>query len=152
MLCYFFFSSRRRHTRCSRDWSSDVCSSDLGTISRDDELLSKLTVSFSNVCLQDPEVLFRFGQLGDRHGVVVVQQQVIHPDEPEEYRGLGPGGVSIEHVLTQGMVVDERQVVLSRQGGGQPYAAPWESIGHPGEHGGSEMMHLVHNNASIYFA
>src|SRR3989449_824153 len=29
MRCYFFFSSRRRHTRCSRDWSSDVCSSDL---------------------------------------------------------------------------------------------------------------------------
>src|SRR5690554_7573625 len=27
-LC-FFFSSRRRHTRCGRDWSSDVCSSDL---------------------------------------------------------------------------------------------------------------------------
>src|SRR5256884_899197 len=27
--CFFFFSSRRRHTRCSRDWSSDVCSSDL---------------------------------------------------------------------------------------------------------------------------
>src|SRR6266542_4736934 len=31
-MCYwffFFFSSRRRHTRCYRDWSSDVCSSDL---------------------------------------------------------------------------------------------------------------------------
>src|SRR5207245_10829262 len=27
--CFFFFSSRRRHTRCYRDWSSDVCSSDL---------------------------------------------------------------------------------------------------------------------------
>src|SRR6266498_5203739 len=27
--CCFFFSSRRRHTRCGRDWSSDVCSSDL---------------------------------------------------------------------------------------------------------------------------
>src|SRR5699024_11776555 len=27
----FFFSSRRRHTRSKRDWSSDVCSSDLGT-------------------------------------------------------------------------------------------------------------------------
>src|SRR5699024_11411473 len=26
----FFFSSRRRHTRSKRDWSSDVCSSDLG--------------------------------------------------------------------------------------------------------------------------
>src|ERR1022692_2692639 len=32
MLCYscfFFFSSRRRHTRLQGDWSSDVCSSDL---------------------------------------------------------------------------------------------------------------------------
>src|SRR5215475_15838179 len=30
MVCwFFFFSSRRRHTRFSRDWSSDVCSSDL---------------------------------------------------------------------------------------------------------------------------
>src|SRR5207245_6048479 len=28
----FFFSSRRRHTRCYRDWSSDVCSSDLGNV------------------------------------------------------------------------------------------------------------------------
>src|SRR5690606_40805873 len=28
-LFVFFFSSRRRHTRFSRDWSSDVCSSDL---------------------------------------------------------------------------------------------------------------------------
>src|SRR5699024_451661 len=27
--CFFFFSSRRRHTRSKRDWSSDVCSSDL---------------------------------------------------------------------------------------------------------------------------
>src|SRR2546429_196849 len=26
--CFLFFSSRRRHSRCSRDWSSDVCSSD----------------------------------------------------------------------------------------------------------------------------
>src|SRR6266498_5435452 len=42
MLC--FFSSRRRHTRCGRDWSSDVCSSDLGPgLERGDEsLLSEL--------------------------------------------------------------------------------------------------------------
>src|SRR6478752_2510626 len=37
MMIFFFFSSRRRHTRCSRDWSSDVCSSDL-----DDGLLDAL--------------------------------------------------------------------------------------------------------------
>src|SRR3712207_917914 len=29
---FFFFSSRRRHTRYWRDWSSDVCSSDLGAV------------------------------------------------------------------------------------------------------------------------
>src|SRR5215831_20714843 len=29
-MCDIFFSSRRRHTRCLSDWSSDVCSSDLG--------------------------------------------------------------------------------------------------------------------------
>src|SRR6266542_4985781 len=29
LFFFFFFSSRRRHTRCYRDWSSDVCSSDL---------------------------------------------------------------------------------------------------------------------------
>src|SRR5690554_3742882 len=34
-LFFFFFSSRRRHTRCGRDWSSDVCSSDLIRFSRD---------------------------------------------------------------------------------------------------------------------
>src|SRR5690606_38770381 len=32
MSLFFFFSSRRRHTRFSRDWSSDVCSSDLQLI------------------------------------------------------------------------------------------------------------------------
>src|SRR5215203_6758252 len=29
LMLFFFFSSRRRHTRYWRDWSSDVCSSDL---------------------------------------------------------------------------------------------------------------------------
>src|SRR5256884_895234 len=40
---FFFFSSRRRHTRCSRDWSSDVCSSDLGVTPDMIEVYSQLT-------------------------------------------------------------------------------------------------------------
>src|SRR5437870_6873091 len=32
----YFFSSRRRHTRWPRDWSSDVCSSDLARLTRTD--------------------------------------------------------------------------------------------------------------------
>src|SRR5439155_7185613 len=37
---FFFFSSRRRHTRWPRDWSSDVCSSDLILLRRAAMLLS----------------------------------------------------------------------------------------------------------------
>src|SRR5699024_12526841 len=57
LLSLFFFSSRRRHTRSKRDWSSDVCSSDLQSV--DDEypafranilnVIRKLTIS----CHQD---------------------------------------------------------------------------------------------------
>src|SRR5439155_7271946 len=36
LLC-FFFSSRRRHTSWPRDWSSDVCSSDLSCCQDDEE-------------------------------------------------------------------------------------------------------------------
>src|SRR3712207_8265242 len=40
----FFFSSRRRHTRYWRDWSSDVCSSDLEVFAREEpELAQGLT-------------------------------------------------------------------------------------------------------------
>src|SRR5690606_8593426 len=46
-LFVFFFSSRRRHTRFSRDWSSDVCSSDLTVmdlITREPELTDLVLV------------------------------------------------------------------------------------------------------------
>src|SRR6266496_5157823 len=39
-LSFFFFSSRRRHTRSLRDWSSDVCSSDLGPLPGEVRLLA----------------------------------------------------------------------------------------------------------------
>src|SRR6266542_3229763 len=45
---FFFFSSRRRHTRCYRDWSSDVCSSDLVVRADDVESLE------SQVHLEEP--------------------------------------------------------------------------------------------------
>src|SRR5699024_730184 len=34
IFLFFFFSSRRRHTRSKRDWSSDVCSSDLDSLTK----------------------------------------------------------------------------------------------------------------------
>src|SRR2546422_5141343 len=60
----FFFSSRRRHTRCSRDWSSDVCSSDLWTSSpptwtvRSSVLAARRPAEMSALlCLADAQVL-----------------------------------------------------------------------------------------------
>src|SRR3712207_7451622 len=43
-MSIFFFSSRRRHTRYWRDWSSDVCSSDLSsfTVGEDDRVIEGL--------------------------------------------------------------------------------------------------------------
>src|SRR5699024_11902365 len=54
VVCYFFFSSRRRHTRSKRYWSSDVCSSDLG-VGRDNRRVyvspETLTIVFTGVGL-----------------------------------------------------------------------------------------------------
>src|SRR6266481_8276792 len=41
MKCFFFFSSRRRHTRWNCDWSSDVCSSDLLWQYRSDGIMAR---------------------------------------------------------------------------------------------------------------
>src|SRR5215467_11049892 len=47
MMFYFFFSSRRRHTRLQGDWSSDVCSSDLGLALNGTTAAGPQTVSLS---------------------------------------------------------------------------------------------------------
>src|SRR5690606_39296543 len=74
---FFFFTSRRRHTRFSRDWSSDVCSSDLkggsfcmrivgtpgdrmhwhsGILHRNSEVLGPLELRFANVQSKDVKI------------------------------------------------------------------------------------------------
>src|SRR2546429_8292365 len=73
-LYFFFFSSRRRHTRCSRDWSSDVCSSDLSEISL------KLHGSPSHHAF--PRVL-RSGGLIDALGPKLGGQKTTHPETGE---------------------------------------------------------------------
>src|SRR2546422_9645798 len=55
---FFFFSSRRRHTRCSRDWSSDVCSSDLAKLyeqlkQASDELERKIQAATADIAQQN---------------------------------------------------------------------------------------------------
>src|SRR2546430_12093666 len=88
LYVYFFFSSRRRHTRFDCDWSSDVCSSDLGSLLRD-HLLEEL----------DREGLHVHGVRGvgirlNRRGIAV------HEDDPDPFfaersAGLGTGVVEL---------------------------------------------------------
>src|SRR5205814_3348936 len=49
-LVVFFFSSRRRHTRCLSDWSSDVCSSDLARRSHLVEQPGRLLLDERRAC------------------------------------------------------------------------------------------------------
>src|SRR5271163_5048660 len=55
---FFFFSSRRRHTRSDRDWSSDVCSSDLfgAVVAKLDEAMFDLNKKVTAQMLRDREI------------------------------------------------------------------------------------------------
>src|SRR5256885_8616866 len=83
---YFFFSSRRRHTRLQGDWSSDVCSSDLDDDGLrahiaecvraacddvDDAVLNKMTERTSMVAgdYSDPSVFTRLAQRSEERRV-----------------------------------------------------------------------------------
>src|SRR5947209_10168783 len=48
LYCFFFFSSRRRHTRYWRDWSSDVCSSDLSSSACKRSLIPRISRNRTN--------------------------------------------------------------------------------------------------------
>src|SRR2546426_9182673 len=73
LLVYFFFSSRRRHTRLQGDWSSDVCSSDLSPIGRRGDLWGAHGVLVGSRCEYVTEwwAAVRIEVLGGRHHVGV---------------------------------------------------------------------------------
>src|SRR5699024_11599584 len=61
---YFFVSSRRRHTRSKRDWSSDVCSSDLLSVARQNQH-------------QDDQTLDHEMSWADAMGLIVIEGLII---------------------------------------------------------------------------
>src|SRR5207245_5183309 len=81
----FFFSSRRRHTRCYRDWSSDVCSSDLALPKIED--LPKIDVKFGSEFDVDLRKVLDLGQ-SPRLGAVgqVTIRKIKDRDRSEERR------------------------------------------------------------------
>src|SRR5690606_97554 len=77
----FFFSSRRRHTRFSRDWSSDVCSSDL------DAVLLDAPCSATGVVRRQPDILLH-RRPEDIESLVAAQARLLDAVWPL----LRPGG------------------------------------------------------------
>src|SRR5256884_6027247 len=95
----FFFSSRRRHTRCSRDWSSDVCSSDLAI---GDKLLASVAQRLV-ACGRHSDTVSRQG--GDEF--VVLLPQIAHAADAA--------------VLAQKMRSEERRVGKECRSRWSPY-------------------------------
>src|SRR5204863_1525324 len=76
----FFFSGRGRHTRSLRDWSSDVCSSDLDVLiierenilARSDHKRARVYISFGREFTLDiPNQQFRYVDTGEKEPLVV---------------------------------------------------------------------------------
>src|SRR5256885_12871386 len=71
---FFFFSSRRRHTRLQGDWSSDVCSSDLRNLA-----LTKARLAWVRLERGEPDAAVRAFEEANR----------LRPDEGAVLLGLG---------------------------------------------------------------
>src|SRR5687768_17622250 len=93
-LC-FFFSSRRRHTSCSRDWSSDVCSSDLD-----------LFRAVRDVVASEYELLGELGR-GEKGTVVYLARELATRNLVALKLDRGPSGGDADYELTVLSQLDE---------------------------------------------
>src|ERR1035437_5916160 len=57
VFCFVFFSSRRRHARYWRDWSSDVCSSDLLSGQMRGQVFHSATDTYQTIDLMDDQLV-----------------------------------------------------------------------------------------------
>src|SRR5690606_40585478 len=86
-----FFSSRRRHTRFSRDWSSDVCSSDLAWGAGHPAMVPIIPIAGRASTLKmRPVSRNRISDLRARHSPDVVPVRRPWPYEPRTVLALHP--------------------------------------------------------------
>src|SRR5690554_7365204 len=95
-MILFFFSSRRRHTMCGRDWSSDVCSSDLesaGLHGPDRQVNRAETQAFPGGKFNLPEEV-RFG-----HHFHRAEENLRHPPLDRKSTRLNSSHVRISYAV-----------------------------------------------------
>src|SRR4030043_666656 len=71
LVCFCFFSSRSRHTRCSRDWSSDVCSSDLRI------LFFLILIGIGLILLFHQQIFRSIKPSSERRGISAERKEVV---------------------------------------------------------------------------
>src|SRR5580698_8651893 len=96
-MFFFFFSSRRRHTRLTCDWSSDVCSSDLG-------LVLATMMKLKQVCNHPAHFLADGSSLPGRSGKLnrlteVLQEAVSEGDRALVFTQFTEMGILLERHL-----------------------------------------------------
>src|SRR6266478_8473415 len=123
VVCFFFFSSRRRHTRFDCDWSSDVCSSDLLTLGENVEFYAGL------YGLAGAELARRWGALRARFALIEAEGE-----RPEDL----PAGIRQRAGLAVSIMHRPRLLFLDEPTAGvdvRSRALFWELIQEEGEAG-----------------
>src|SRR3712207_3331781 len=107
-MCSIFFSSRRRHTRYWRDWSSDVCSSDLLVRRERGEDRAELEeVADGDVGDVAVEILAQLGPLSEQ----LVEVRLVEPEQGEVSGGADgevAARVREEPLLAEGVAARQR--------------------------------------------
>src|SRR5690554_3855831 len=125
---FFFFSSRRRHTRCGRDWSSDVCSSDLPQVGAAFPAGVAINADKVGVDIAATHITGHEAQTGNTHafevvvvaglpGALVLGVEVDHLDRVGQIDGVV--GIVIARITAHALVGDGEVVEAGTQGEGQ---------------------------------
>src|SRR5579884_288433 len=121
MMFFFFFSSRRRHTRWPRDWSSDVCSSDLGSGSLRSIVSSELLDPIHAPLFDEPRTVLAMEISEPTLHFTILATLAAHKElamgELVEESGLDRGVVSLYLQVLQDLhLVESANPIFSRPG------------------------------------
>src|SRR5256886_9411072 len=146
-ISLLFFSSRRRHTRFDCDWSSDVCSSDLGAAA--ERLVPGLVVDVLHDLAhqvdpggEDPGYDSR-GRVSDREGAVYERQapEERHGHVPRQAAALEHGRIQPEH--GEGREAHEHRGPVDEGRGAEPDHGPTRDAQVGGEIGRAHVRNSV---------
>src|SRR5258707_10153673 len=123
LIFFFFFSSRRRHTRYWRDWSSDVCSSDLGAGpagvggAPGRRRVVVLLRGLGEHVRRDGDRLLRAAGLGMFRGLQDLRAVPVQPHRrrPERAADLAHRGGALHAVVAVGVVAGEAAELVPGQ-------------------------------------